>query len=684
MTGHTELQAEAYYDQRIATDVAVSPSGDRVAYLVEEYDGVEDERCHGLYVAPTDGTESPHRLTRVSDAGAPAWSPDGRRLGFVAAREDRTLRLGRPDDGDEDDDSPDEEPRPQVWTFDLDRGGDARQVTDFEEGVEEFDWSPDGERVVVAARDPTDDQREYLDRREEGGPIETTRLQHKRDGAGWLDDVRTYLFVVDCETREATRLDEAYAAGSLAPLMGLQPRWGPTDRIAFVSSRAERPDDTHAMDVCVVDPDGSNLDVLTESELQANSPRWSPEGRRLSFVAGDPENWYAPSETYVADPSTGRYDSVSGSLDRTVAAQATPEWVGDDELVGAIADEGRTRLARFDADRDDPERLFDAQGSYREIAQFDVAGGTVALCLSAPDAPADVYAVDVADLDAGPDADPLVRVSEPNDGLLDGVEPPTCRRVTFENDDGVEIEGVAYLPPDLDPDDPEPRPVIASIHGGPMSYDAPEFKFDYVYWTSRGYVVLRTNYRGSTSYGRDFAESIASDWGPREVDDVVSGVESLVERGWGDPDRLFATGFSYGGITTAQLLTRTDAFAAGAAEHGIYDFYSVFGTSDSHPWHEAELGVPWENEEEYRKVSSLPRVGDLDAPLLVTAGGEDWRCPPSQAEQLYVSAKKQGVDAKLVVYPDEHHDIGAPDRAIHRLEAITEWFEDHDPGREQS
>jgi dipeptidyl aminopeptidase/acylaminoacyl peptidase len=276
------------------------------------------------------------------------------------------------------------------------------------------------------------------------------------------------------------------------------------------------------------------------------------------------------------------------------------------------------------------------------------------------------------------DTDPT-RLTAVNDDLLADRHSPECRRVTFESE-GHEVEGMAYLPPDFDPEDPDPRPLVTSVHGGPISYDAPTFGFEYAYWTGEGSVVLRVNYRGSSSYGREFSEQIRGDWGPRETADVLAGVEELVERGWADPDRLFATGFSYGGITTGYLVAETDRFAAAAAEHGVYDFRSAFGTDDSHVWWTNDFGLPWENPEGYEAASSIGDVGEMNTPLLVTAGGEDWRCPPSQSEQLYVSVKKRGVPAKLVVYPDEHHDVGDPDRAIHRLEVLTDWFERHDPG----
>ncbi|NEU58316.1 S9 family peptidase [Halorussus sp. MSC15.2] len=722
------LELDDFYDLTLLTDLAVSPDGTRVAFVADEFDRAEDERRSSLFVVPADGSRDPHRLSRASDASAPAWSPDGSKLAFTAARDtDAEIEVTRSPDGDGDPESADadteseddsrsevdgdedagdgtedganDEPKPQVWAFDLELGGDARQLTDFEEGAEGFDWGPAGERLVVAARDPTDDQREYLKhRREEDGPVVTERLQHKFDGRGWLDEVTTYLFVVDYDTRETERLDDAYGGGAREPATGLQPTWSPAgvaasddssdgSRIAFLSNRTDRPDDNYVMDVYTVAPDGSDLRKLTDSDLTAGRLRWHPDGDQLAFVGGDPENWYRPSEVFVVEAETGASESWSGDLDRTVARYGRPSWDGDD-LLAAVGDEGLTRLARFREDGD-PERTFGAQGRDRTVEGFDARGGTAAVVLSDPEDGKDLFTADLADVESGDDielhdgagtgeAEPR-RLTALNDDLLADRHTPESRRFTFESD-GDEVEAIAYFPDDFDPEDPSPRPLVASIHGGPISYDAPTFSFEHAYLTGQGYVVVRTNYRGSSSYGRTFSEQIRGEWGPRETADVLAAVEAAVERGWAAPGRCFATGFSYGGITTGYLVAESDRFAAAAAEHGVYDFRSAFGTDDSHVWWENDFGLPWENEEGYDAASSITDVGEVDTPLLVTAGGEDWRCPPSQSEQLYVSVKKQDVPARLVVYPDEHHNIGDPDRAIHRLRELCKWFERHDPG----
>jgi dipeptidyl aminopeptidase/acylaminoacyl peptidase len=693
----SELPADAVYELARPMSVTVSPDSRRVAVQVLEFDPGAESRRSSVFVVPTDGSRDPHRLTRVSGAGSVAWSPDGTRLGVLMTRErDLELRVGgdtRDDGGTAAAESREADPQPQLWVYDLARGGDPRQVTDFDEGVRGFDWGPAGERVVVAAREPTAAESSYLEQRRDGGPIETERLQHKFDGVGWLDTVTTNLFVVDIESRDRRRLDQAHGGGILEPGTGLSPAWHPEDdRVAFLANHGDRPDDSYAQAVHIVDTSTGETRQLLGGDRMAREPTWSPDGSRLAVVTSSPTNWYAPADVCTIDPDTGRCRTLTDGLDRHLAWFEQLAWLDSDSLLTAIGDGGWSRFLRLSTDGGH-ERVYDRQSRGESLTGFDAAGETVAFVRQQPREGIDVFGLPTGALSTTGEGssvsvesptraggDPRRRLTDLNPALVADYDHPRVERITYEGADGDTVEGLAFLPPGFDAGGD--RPLLLSIHGGPRRYDEPQFDFDTAFWTTRGYVVFKPNYHGSTSYGRAFCERLDGAWGDVEVTDALAGTDELLRRGWVDPDRLFITGFSFGARATASVLTETDRFAAGVAEHGSYDLRSAFATGDGHRSFENELGRPWEHPEAYETASAITDVDDIDTPLLLTAAEDDMRTPAAQSEQLYVSLRKREVPARLVVYPDTHHVhyyIADPDRATHRLETLSAWFDRFDP-----
>ncbi|MBE3589313.1 MAG: S9 family peptidase [Firmicutes bacterium] len=707
------LRLEDLYAVRNVGRPAVSPDGRWVAFTVEGFRKKDDDRYTHLWVAPADGSAPAHRLTRAHTSDvAPAWSPEGRYLAFLstrpheievaerlAAERGSVEGTGRPAQESTD------KPKPQIWVLDMRMGGEPRQITWHEEGVNEFSWSPDGRFIVFAARTPTEKQRRYLKSlREEKGPLVIDRVQHKYDGRGFLDDVRTHLHVVDIERREVRQLTDG-------PCDETAPRWSPDGRwIAFLSNRTGDADNNRRTDVWLVSPDGERAARLTFGDVGAAAPRWSPDGRHVAFVSSkEPENAYTLDHLYVvpveaAEPVEDLArcvgvgwsriggivpDEVGGDpvtharvypvperrtpalcltegLDRPVVGD--PVWLDERTLLVLTGDRGQTRVLRVELGGS--AAIVFPQDRGCTLTGLDAAGGTVAFGLDRPETGAELYALPAGSLaDAGAEPRRLTDVH----AWLRERELARYERIAFRNSDGVEIEGLVAVPPGWEPGR-GPAPLLVTIHGGPMAYDSPGFRFDRQYWAGLGYLVLMVNYRGSISYGEDFCRVIQGDWGPREHDDVMSGVQYLVDRGWADPDRLFCTGFSQGGIMTNWAVGHTDRFRAAASEHGMWDYAAAYGTDDCHLWWQDDLGVPWQNPDAYARISPKSGLTNIRTPLLITAGEHDWRCPLDQAEMLYVALKKRGVPTQLIIYRDEHHAITRPKRAIDRIRRLSEWF----------
>ena len=642
------LTAEDLLSLKFVADPQFSPNGDWIAYTVEAADFEADESSTQIFMVAADGTATVALTTPEYSASTPRWSPDGRYLAFLAARGDG------------------EDVASQVWTLDM-RGGDAQPFTAVTQGVGGFSWSPDGAGMLLSIKDKTAAElaKEAADEAgEEVRPLPYVidRLQFKQDGVPYLDRSRKHLYVVDGRDAEPLQL-------TFGDFDDSEPAWSPDgSEIAFVSNRTAEPDGNDNTDIWIVSAIG-DTETRTARQVTANpgadySPAWSKDGRTIAYVSvTEPALiWYATNHLATVPAAGGEERVLTAVLDRNVGS---PVFGADDEsILFVLEDSAERHLAQYDLAGKRIDRLVDGELSVREFSLDE--SGSIAIRLSMPTIPGEIFRWSDGSLD---------RLTTINDELLGSRRLAEVRNVTFPSADGTEIEGFIFTPPDYDPR--EKYPTILRIHGGPVSQYDFSFNRDAQLFAANGYVVVIANPRGSSGYGQDFSAALFAEWGVKDFADVMAAVDYAIAEGYSDPARLGVGGWSYGGILTNYVITKTDRFEGAITGASEVNYTANYGHDHYQRQWEAELGLPWENRAAWEKISPFNDVDKVTTPTLVMGGKEDWNVPIQNSEQLYQALRRRGITTQLVVYPDESHGISRPSFQQDRYDRYLAWYDTH-------
>ena len=438
----------------------------------------------------------------------------------------------------------------------------------------------------------------------------------------------------------------------------------------FASNRSQPdPDANNNSDIWVIDVASGALTQVTTDPGSDRSPVWSPDGQSIAYVHEpvDPAVYATPRAMTIA-ATGGTPRDWTGRFDRHVAGP--PLWAPDGRsLYVVLVDEGRQPLVRV-TEAGSREPVID--GDVNDVA---LAGDRVAVVMAAPTRPADVYAVPLATTGARTPEN----LSRANETLFAGVRFSPAESVRFKSADGTQVHGFVIKPPEFDPS--RKYPLVLRIHGGPVAQYTDSFAFEHQYLASLGMVVLITNPRGSNGYGEDFCKAIFADWGNKDTQDVLAGVDHMIAQGYIDDTRLGLGGWSYGGILTNYVITKTTRFAAAISGASETDMFSAFGTDDLVRWWLDELGPPWKNAELYRKLSPIHDIEKITTPTLLLVGDEDYRVPLPQSEQMYLQLRALGRETGLIIYPGQSHSIRRPSYEIDRFRRYGLWYEKYLMGK---
>ncbi|HUJ30883.1 MAG TPA: S9 family peptidase [Candidatus Acidoferrum sp.] len=639
------LTVDDYVRIKEVSDPQISPEAKWVAYTVETHDLKEDKNEERIWMVATAGGEAIPLTGENVSSSHPRWSPNGKYLAFLSARE---------------------EGKKQVWLLNR-SGGEAQQLTDTIQDVDHFAWSPAGDRLVLVLQDPTPDEVEAGKHKDDDTkpkskprPWVIDRLLFKEDEAGYLDRRRTHLYVFDMASHKMTQITSGDYDDSA-------PAWSPDGRsIAFVSNRSEEPDRNFNDDIWVVSADntdeGKSLVRVTTNPGTDVAPTWSPDGKWIAFASQlDPKLFqYATFHLGIAPSGGGEEKVLTRALDRNVSS---PHFSSDGKRIYFIADDdGTQNLLRTSPAGGEIKRPI---GGRLMLNSYSIAAdGTVAAQIGTVERPDEVYL-----LPAGGD---LRRITTTNDALMAQIRLPSVEYVHFKSKDGTTVAGYLYKPPDYTPG--KQYPAILQPHGGPVGAYYAEFDFKPQLYAANGYVVLTPNPRGSSGYGEDFCKAIYADWGDKDFQDDMAMADYAVAQGIADPEKLGVGGHSYGAISTNFIVTQTTRFKAAISDAGEFLYATNWGHDEYVREWEIELGLPWENRALWEKLSPFNRVTKITTPTLIEGGDVDWNVPIINGEQMYESLKRLGVPTLLVVYPGEHHEFQRPSFIEDRFERNLAWF----------
>ena len=652
---------------KVVTDPNLSPDGRMVAYVVESLNAEKDAYQTDVWLVFAAGGEARALAASPVNDDTPRWSPDGRYLAFLSERP----RPGAT--GDEAADA-----KRQIWLIRPD-GGEAEPLTSAPGAVSAFEWSADGKTIGFLAREPKSEARRKRDKEKDDAWTPS-------DNYAW-----NRLWVIDVRSRKAQQLTrgETHVSGlSLSP---------DGKNVAYSSQPTPLVPDEFRSDLYVVPAAGGEPTKLVAQKGLDDAPAWSPDGKWIAFVsqAGRDEEWY--TNTYVcAVPSGGGAPrNLTAALDETIGGPAGSRVVWTPDSAALLFPVGwRTAGRVYRATLDGQVTAVTSGPTLDNRPSIDAKGETLVFLREDSTSPREVWALSLGYKTAPqrrgrargvalPPAAPK-RLTDTNPQTRDFASFPK-EVVAWNGAGGKEMEGLLVYPTGYVKG--QRVPLMLNVHGGPAGTHTNSFTpatrlWGWPLFAQAGYAIFFPNPRGSGGYGEAFRSSNVGDWGVSDYEDLMKGVDALVERGIADPDRLAVSGWSYGGFMTSTIVTRTDRFKAAIVGAAVTNLASFTGTTDIPDFSRSYFRTwPWEDPTAYVQHSALFRAGNVKTPSLVVHGDRDDRVPISQGYEFYGALRARGIPTDMLVLPRQPHGPREPKLLRTCQDWIFRWTEKYTRGR---
>jgi dipeptidyl aminopeptidase/acylaminoacyl peptidase len=606
----------------------ISPDGRRVLYTVSELGKWKDnKRVTSIWIADADGSNARRFLAHEKDH-APAWSPDSRSVAFLSTRD---AAAGARDGGGAESDA-------QIWIIPVD-GGEAAKLTDHKGNIRSFDWAKDASSIVfLAERARSEAQKASEKAGDDAIFVDEAPNGQERGHFSELWRIAVADRIEHAVTHDDNLLIESFRVSPDAK------------KIALVYRLENSRNGQFHAEVAVVDASTGALTTVTHNNAPEQNVQWSPEGKMLSYLAPSDTSWDLAEEKLWVVPAEGGGEprKLAASFNGAIGQYA---WTADGQsiLYGAQA---RARGAVY--------KVTVATGATTTIAKGDWSGRMESVSadgrrgvavVSTPGAPGDVHLIDLTTGKLTPVTNVNPKVAE--------FSLAQFKAITWKSKDGLEVEGMLWLPADFTPG--ARLPLLLSVHGGPAgSWDVSFRGINQIY-TSLGWAVLEPNVRGSSSYGDALLRGNMKDIGGGDYQDLMSGVDKLIADGLADPDRLAIRGWSYGGILGGWTITQTSRFKAASLGAMVADWASEYAMGFNHDvrlWYIG--GAPWESPDNYRRQSSYTHIARVTTPTLLLHGERDTTDTIGQSMIYYQGLKDRGVPTRFIRFPREPHGFREP------------------------
>jgi dipeptidyl aminopeptidase/acylaminoacyl peptidase len=652
---------------RRVSDPQISPDGRTIAYVVASVDFPTNRSSSNIWLAPAHGGE-PRQLTSTTKKDShPRWSPDGKQILFASNRSGEG----------------------QLWVINVD-GGEARQLTTIATDASNALWSPDGKWIAfVSAVYPEYSEKPFAEsnaankkRKEEveKGPVKARVFTHLfyRHWNEWVEDKRQHLFVMPAsggEPRDVTPGDRDANPTSDTFSVGDDFTFTPdSSALVFTAPPAKNEAWSTNYDVCRVPVAGGKIECLTSQNKAADgAPRFSPDGKWLAYRAQRRAGFEADRwEIMVTEAAGGQPRSITAEFD---GAPLEFVWKPDSSGVYFAADD-KGLIPLFSASLEGKvDRVEGAQEHSNTSLSIGGSGSeaTLVFTRASLNAPGEVYALSQGS---------ARNVSNANTALLAKLDAAQPENATVEGAGGTPMQMWIIKPPHFDAS--KKWPLAFLVHGGPQGAwnDAWSYRWNPTLWAAQGYVVALPNPRGSTGFGQKYVDEISGDWGGKCFDDLMAGVAYLEKQPHVDKDRMAAAGASFGGYMMNWFEGHTNQFKTLITHCGVYNFDSMYATTDEIWFDEWEHGgPPWADgkRESYEKFSPHKYAKNFKTPMLIVHNDYDFRVPVSEGMQLFNTLQRLGVPSKMINFPDESHWVLKPANSAYWHREVFGWLAKYAP-----